>query len=147
MLWDAESMPRIEREPPAPEAVAAKAREGWRLAAVVWERERPEPEPEWRVYDVVPFGLRVAPDCIHLIEDPQEREIILTALELIVQDYPLWRVAAEFNRRGFRTRENAAWTAASVFDLLPRLIDIGPRIFSSEEWAARRRRVFEAIRQ
>ncbi len=146
-------MPRIERvqepasEPPAPEAVAAKAREGWRLAAIVWERERAGPESERHVYDVVPFGLRVAADCMHLVEDPEEREIILTALELIVQDYPLSRVAAEFNRRGFRTRENAPWTAASVFDLLPRLIEIGPRIFSSEEWAARRRRVFEAIRQ
>lgn len=147
-------MPRIERihemttQPPTSEAVQAKARDGWRLAALVWEREAPDqPATGRHVYDVVPFGLRVADDCMHLVEDENEKEIILTALELIVQDYPLSRVAVELNQRGRRTRDNTAWTAASVFDLLPRLIDTGPRVFSSQEWAQRRQRLFQAIQQ
>ena len=64
-----------------------------------------------------------------------------------MQDYPLSRVAVELNQRGRRTRDNTAWTAASVFDLLPRLIDTGPRVFSSQEWAQRRQRLFQAIQQ
>jgi hypothetical protein len=31
--------------------------------------------------------------------------------------------------------------------LLPRLIDTGPRVFSSQEWAQRRQRLFQAIQQ
>jgi len=135
-------------EPPTPEAIQAKARDGWHLAALVWERDSADqPGAARHVYDVVPFGLRVADDCLHLVEDENEKEIILTALELIVHDYPLSRIAAELNQKGRRTRDNTAWTAASVFDLLPRLIDTGPRIFSSQEWAHRRQRLFQALQQ
>jgi hypothetical protein len=50
-------------------------------------------------------------------------------------------VADELNRQGFRTRKGEKWTAAAVFDLLPRMIEAGPRIFTKEEWVNRRRRV------
>jgi hypothetical protein len=147
-------MPQIERvheakaEPPSGEEMRARAAEGWRLAAVVWEREITDiVQRERHVFEVVPFGLRVADDCMHLVEDPHEREIIMTALELIVQDNPLSKIAAELNRRGYRTRDSGMWNAASVFDLLPRLIDTGPRVFSSTEWAVRRQRLFQSIQQ
>ena len=55
--------------------------------------------------------------------------MILLALELIVQDFRLSQVATELNRRQYRTRAGTQWNAASVFELLPRLIDVGPRIF------------------
>ncbi len=121
---------------------------GWRLAGVVWEREIDSGSDEKRpVHEVVPFGLRVADDCQHLVEDTQEKEIIMTALELIVQDFRLSQVAVELNRRKFRTRLGATWNAATVFELLPRLIDVGPKIFSSQEWAERRQHLFQAIQQ
>lgn len=135
-------------EVPGAAELRAKADQGWRLSAVVWEREVDAGVATRRsVHEVVPFGLRVADDCRHLEEDGVEREIILLALELIVRDFRLSQVAVELNRRNFRTRKGAAWNAASVFELLPRLIDVGPRIFSSQEWADRRRHLFQAIQQ
>jgi hypothetical protein len=67
-------------------------------------------------------------------------------MEQIVQDEPLSRVAAELNRRGFRTRQGGAWGPESVFNMLPRLVDLGPRIFSSSEWTTRMRRLTPVAR-
>jgi hypothetical protein len=134
----------------APDAAEQRARadEGWTLSTVVWEREvDADTSGKRSVNEVVPFGLRVADDCQHLEEDDVEKEVILLALELIVQDFRLSQVAEELNRRSYRTRKGTAWNAASVFELLPRLIDVGPRIFSSKEWADRRQHLFQAIQQ
>ncbi len=147
-------MPRTERMhelaivPPTEEQVRDRAKDGWHLAAVVWEREvSPDRDRLRDIYEVVPFGLKVAEDCIHLVDEPNEKEVILLALELIVQDFRLSQVGTELNRRGFRTRDGLPWNAASVFDLLPRLIDAGPRVFTSDEWVERRQRLFNAIQQ
>ena len=113
--------------------------EGWKLVAVEWERERadaiPHPEAE------VPFGLKVSGDCAHLEEDPNEREVLVAMMELTIQDGPYSSIADELNRRGFRTREGVRWTPVSVFQMLPRLIEVGPKIFNSEEWQRRRERM------
>lgn len=133
---------------PSVDELQAKAAEGWQLAGIVWEREAEMREGEQRpVQEVVPFGLRVADDCMHLIEDRSEKEVIMLSLELIVQDFRLSQVAQELNRQNYRTRAGARWNAASVFELLPRLIDVGPRIFSSQEWAERRQRLFQVLQQ
>jgi hypothetical protein len=133
---------------PSAEELQARTDGGWRMAAIVWEREVEADELKRRtVNEVVPFGLRVSDDCQHLEEDRVEREIILLALELIVQDFRLSQVASELNHRNYRTREGTSWNAASVFELLPRLIDVGPRIFSSQEWADRRQHLFQVIQQ
>lgn len=113
--------------------------EGWKLVAVEWERERTdveaaEPEAE------VPFGLKVAGDCAHLEEDANEREVLVAMMELTIQDGPYSSIADELNRRGFRTREGVRWTPVSVFQMLPRLIEVGPKIFHSEAWQRRRTR-------
>ena len=133
---------------PSTDELRARADEGWRMTAVVWERDAEAGASKKRsVQEVVPFGLRVADDCQHLEEDQDERDVILLTLELIVQDYRLSQVAVELNRRKYRTRKGLSWNAASVFELLPRLIDVGPRIFSSQEWADRRQHLFQAIQQ
>ena len=66
-------------------------------------------------------------------------------MELIVQDYSLTLVAAELNKKGLRTREGGPWTPVSVFNMLPRLIEVGPRIFSSDEWEDRRARLMRMV--
>jgi hypothetical protein len=33
------------------------------------------------------------------------------------------------------------WTPVSVFQMLPRLIEVGPKIFSTREWQERRENV------
>ncbi len=127
---------------PGPEHVERMMSEGWRLAGVEWEREVPAAMPQvgGQLELDVPFGLRVAGDCVHLEENPAERQVLVLALDLVIdEDLRLTQVAEELNRRGFRTRAGEPWTPVSVFNLLPRLIEVGPHIFSSAEWEQRRR--------
>jgi len=115
--------------------------EGWKLVAVEWERERTEVETAPRPAADVPFGLKVSGDCAHLEEDASEREVLVAMMELTIQDGPYSSIADELNRRGFRTREGLRWTPVSVFQMLPRLIEAGPRIFNTEEWQRRREKL------
>jgi hypothetical protein len=124
-----------------PEDVAQKAEQGWKLVAVEWEREIPESQTGRAVEDV-PFGLQVvANDPPHLEENPTEREVLFLMMELTIQDGPYSVIAEELNRRGYRTRQGMTWTPISVFQMLPRLIEVGPRIFATEEWQQRRARI------
>ena len=93
------------------------------------------------VVEEIPFGLRVADDCSGLVENQAERETIVIALDMIVEDRPLSQVADELNRRGYRTRADQPWTPSALFTLLPRMIQIGPRVFNSQEWTTRRQRL------
>ncbi len=114
---------------------------GWRLIALEWERSVPEGEAratEEQDRENPPFGLRVAPDCSTLVEDRTENEALVAMMELIIQDGPYSSVAEELNRRGYRTRDGVKWTPVSVFEMLPRLIDAGPRILGSENWHRRK---------
>jgi len=93
----------------------------------------------------IPYGLRVASDCTRLEENPSEREILVQMMELIVQDNSVSEVAKELTGKGLRTRGGQPWTPVAVFNMLPRLIEVGPKIFSSEEWEERRERVLRAV--
>jgi len=134
---------RVREVPSVPltqDYVSQKVNEGWKLTAVEWERE--VEEPAGALNEDVPYGLRVSADCTHLEENAPEKQALILMMDLIVQDAPLSLVAEELNRKGFRTRAGANWTPGSVFDMLPRLIQVGPRIFSSTEWTARTRHLF-----
>ena len=123
------------------EDLAQKAEQGWKLVAVEWEREIPEAQAG-RAGEDVPFGLQVvANDPPHLEENPTEREVLFLMMELTIQDGPYSVIAEELNRRGYRTRRGMTWTPISVFQMLPRLIEVGPRIFATEEWQQRRARI------
>jgi hypothetical protein len=89
--------------------------------------------------------LKIADDCAHLEVHPTEREALMLMLELIVQDRTLSQVAAELNARGFRTRRGMEWAPASVFNMLPRMIEVGPNVFSQTEWATRRGRLLRVV--
>jgi hypothetical protein len=123
-----------------------KAEAGWKLVALEWQREvEGRAEEPLELTEDVPYGLRVAADCSHLEEDRTEKQALLLMMDLIVQDQPLSRVADGLNRAGFRTRQGSPWSPVSVFNMLPRLIEVGPRIFSSEEWMARRDRLMRVV--
>jgi hypothetical protein len=131
---------RMRQEVPAaltPDEIARQAEQGWKLVAVEWERELPEDAASARPEEV-PFGLQVAKDAAHLEINPTEQEILFLMMELTVQDGPYSAIADELNRRGFRTREGFKWTAVSVFQMLPRLIEVGPRIFATRAWQHRK---------
>ncbi len=122
-----------------------RAAAGWRLVAVEWEREEEGeigPDEPAGLAEDIPFGLRVAADCTRLEENPIGKQALVLMMDLIVDDNPLSKVAEELNYRGFRTRQGTAWSPAAVFNMLPRLIEVGPRIFSSQEWSERRKRLF-----
>lgn len=116
---------------------------GWKLVALEWEREAadgPLGETQSTV-EQIPYGLKVADDCTGLVENPFEKQIIIIALDMIVEDCPLSKIADELNRRGFTTRDDKPWTPSALFVLLPRMIQVGPRLFTSDEWSTRRQRL------
>jgi hypothetical protein len=116
-------------------------KQGWTATAIEWQREVPgEAAPG---VEGPPYGLRVGDDCMRLEEDPDEARVLVTMMELMIQDGPYSSIAQELNRRGFATREGSKWNPVSVFKMLPRLIEAGPKIFSSEEWKRRRQQVRE----
>lgn len=127
------------------EYMRQKAEAGWKLAALEWRREIEGEDARQVIVEEIPYGLRVASDCSRLEEDPQERGVLMQMLELIVQDYSITRAATELNKRGLRTREGGYWTPVSLFNMLPRLIEVGPRIFSSDEWETRRDRLLRMV--
>ena len=119
---------------------------GWSLVALEWEREvevsgqTPEPKAE-SGFEEIPFGLRVATDCRHLEDDPLEMQTLRFLTEMIVQDLSFKSMADALNIREYRTRDGRPWTAARVFKLTPRLIEVAPRILSGAEWEARRKQI------
>jgi hypothetical protein len=131
-----------------PEHVRARLEAGWSMVAVEWQREAKDlGENGNGIREEVPYGLQVGNDCVHLVDNPREREALVLMMDLIVQDHPLSHVARELNLRGYRTREGGPWSQISVFNLMPRLVEAGPRIFSSEEWEARRKRLIRPAGQ
>ena len=141
-------MPDIERTRQViagefgPDQLRQKLNEGWRPVAIEWEREvTPKDAPATVAAPEVPYGLRVSGDCAHLEAEPREREVLFQIMELTIQDGPYSGIAAELNRRGFRTRSGQPWTPISVFQMLPRLIEAGPGILNSDEWRQRRQRL------
>ena len=126
---------------------------GWRLVGVEWEREavaRPAAKPGAAPADSVatlraaiaqetPFGARVVPEGSRYEEDPDEMQFLFAVMELIIQDISITKVAEELNRRGFQTRSGNPWGPVAIFNLLPRLVELTPRIFRSEEWVERRK--------
>jgi hypothetical protein len=143
------SMAKVERireemsDPPAQDYWKQKSNAGWRLAAVEWIREQ-SADPGPQASEEIPYGLKIADDCAHLEPHPTERETLMLMLEMIVRDHSLTQVAAELNQRGLRTRRGTEWTPPAVFNMLPRMIEVGPRVFSQPEWADRRKHLFRA---
>ncbi len=136
----------VLRESLSADYLKQKEDAGWKLVALEWQREvEGEAEEPPELVEDVPYGLRVAADCSRLEENPAEKQALLLMMDLIVQDRPLSQVADGLNRAGFRTRQGTAWSPVSVFNMLPRLIEVGPRIFSSEEWMARRDRLMRVV--
>jgi len=129
-------------KPLDPEYIKLKAAAGWKPVAVEWEREAEPGEKEpGRGGEEVPYGMRVGDDCLHLVENTAETQVLIQMLDGIVQDLPFSKVAEELNRSGLRTRNGSKWEPVTVFNMLPRLIQVGPRIFSSEEWQVRKKHV------
>jgi len=146
-MSEMERLHEVMSGPPTLELLAQRFAEGWRMVAIDWERQAASAAavPKEPVVEPIPFGLRVSDDGTGLVENQVERQIVIAALDMIVDDRPLSQVADELNRRGYRTRETQPWTPTALFVLLPRMIEIGPRLFSSTDWADRKQRLRRVV--
>ena len=132
---------------PTLEHLVERVEKGWKLVAIEWEREAASATAQVteQVLHEIPFGLRVADDCSGLVESPSEQQVVIIALDMIVDDRPLSQVADELNRRGYKTRDGEPWTPTALFVLLPRMIEIGPRLFNSSDWSTRKQRLQRVV--
>jgi DNA invertase Pin-like site-specific DNA recombinase len=77
--------------------------------ALQMKRERGE-----KTGGIVPFGLTLDDDGIHLVEDPTEQEIISRIHALKAKGHSFRQIAEELNRDGYRTKTGKGWTHKQV---------------------------------
>lgn len=133
--------------PFSPDIMKQRTAAGWQLVSIEWRRELPgdEPPSTGAFNEDIPYGLRISDDCSQLEIDPREHQALVLMMELLVQDFPLSSVVSDLNEKGFRTRAGKTWSRISVFNMLPRLIEVGPSLFSSDEWEARRQKFVRMV--
>jgi hypothetical protein len=126
--------------PFSPDIIQQRAAAGWQMVSIEWRRELPDAEaPTEGVFNEdIPYGLRVSDDCRRLEVHPQEHQALMLMMELLVQDFGYSAIVSDLNEKGFRMRDGRPWSRIAVFNMIPRLIDVGPRFFKSEEWERRR---------
>jgi hypothetical protein len=129
-------------EPLLEEIVRQRTAAGWHLVSLEWRRELPDAEAptDGAFPEDIPYGLRVSEDCKRLEVDPNENQALLQMMEMLVQDFPFSAIVSDLNEKGFRTRDGRRWSPVAIFNMIPRLIDVGPRLFSTEEWEVRRQK-------
>ncbi|MFZ0859060.1 MAG: hypothetical protein WCA27_32690 [Candidatus Sulfotelmatobacter sp.] len=128
--------------PFSPEVIRQRTAAGWQLVSLEWRRELPETEApsEGAFSEDIPYGLRISDDCQRLEVDPTENRVLMLMMELLVQDFPYSSIVSDLNEKGFRMRNGRPWSRVALFNMTPRLIEVGPRLFSTEEWKRVRQR-------
>jgi hypothetical protein len=129
-------------QPLLEEIVRQRTAAGWHLVSLEWRRELPDAEAptEGAFPEDIPYGLRISEDCKRLELDPNENQAMLQMMEMLVQDFPFSAIVSDLNEKGFRTRDGRRWSPVAIFNMIPRLIDVGPRLFSTDEWEVRRQK-------
>ncbi len=127
--------------PLGPAIMQQRTAAGWQLVSMEWRRELPGEEgpSDGAFHEEIPYGLR-------LEFDSRERMVLTQMMDLVVQDFPFSSIASDLNEKGFRTRDGKLWNQVSVFQMLPRLIEVGPGLFTTAEWAARRAKLSSPTR-
>lgn len=132
--------------PFSPEVIQQRTASGWQMVSIEWRRELPDSEapPEGGFSEDIPYGLRISEDCKRLEVDAVEHKTLMLMMELLVQDFSYSSIVSDLNEKGFRMRDGRPWSRVAVFNMIPRLIEVGPRFFSSAEWETRRQRFSRA---
>lgn len=127
--------------PFSPEVIQQRTAAGWQMMSIEWRRELPagEAPTEGAFDDDIPYGLRISEDCTRLEVEPRENQTLMLMMELLGQDFSYSSIVSDLNEKGFRMRDGKPWNRVAVFNMMPRLIEAGPRLFSSEEWKRLRR--------
>ena len=124
----------------SPEIIQQRAAAGWQMVSIEWRRELPDSEApsDLTTAEEIPYGLRISDDCKRLEVDAGENKVLLLMMDLLAQDFSYSAIVSDLNEKGFRTRQGKPWSRVAVFNMMPRLIEVGPRIFNSDEWEQRR---------
>jgi hypothetical protein len=122
--------------PFSPEIINQRTGAGWQMVSIEWRRELPDREgpTEGAFGEDIPYGLRISDDCQRLEVHPDENRALMQMMELLGQDFSYSSMVSDLNEKGFRMRDGRPWNRVAVFNMMPRLIEVGPRLFSSEEW-------------
>ena len=130
----------VVAEPFSSDVIRQRTAAGWQMVSIEWRRELPDSEmPSEGAYsEEIPYGLHISEDCKRLEVDAHENQVLLLMMDLLAQDFSYSAIVSDLNEKGYRTREGKPWSRVAVFNMMPRLIEVGPRIFSSEEWEQRR---------
>jgi len=122
------------------ELIRRRTAAGWQMVSIEWRRELPDTEAAaaGAFDEEIPYGLRISEDCKRLELEPREHAALTEMMEGLAQDLPYSAIVSALNEQGFRMRDGRPWTRVAVFNMMPRLIEVGPRLFSSEEWRKRR---------
>ncbi|MBB5056711.1 hypothetical protein HDF16_001396 [Granulicella aggregans] len=125
--------------PFSPGIIDQRLASGWQLLSIEWRRELPamEAPPTGAFADDIPYGLRISDDCTRLEIDPTENQVMKQMMDLLAQDFPYSSIVSDLNEKGFRTRDGSLWTRVAVFNMMPRLIEAGPRLLSDDDWRRR----------
>src|SRR6201996_5112157 len=115
------------------------------MVSIEWRRERPanETPTEGAYGEDIPYGLRISDDCQKLEIDPRENQALMLMMDLLGQDFSYSSIVSDLNEKGFRMRDGRPWNRVAVFNMMPRLIEVGPRLFSSDEWKKREKRLLQ----
>jgi hypothetical protein len=124
------------------EVIKQRTMAGWKMASIEWRRELPESEaPSSRGFsEEIPYGLRISDDCQRLEIDPLENKTLMLMMELLVQDFSYASIVSDLHEKGLRMRDGKPWNRVAIFNMMPRLIEVGPRLFSSDQWRKMRQK-------
>jgi hypothetical protein len=128
--------------PFSPEVIQQRTAAGWQMVSIEWRRELPDQEApsEGAFSEDIPYGLRISEDCQRLEVHPTENMTLMLMMELLVQDFTYSSIVSDLNEKGLRMRDGKPWNRVALFNMMPRLIEVGPRLFSTEEWKKIRQR-------
>jgi len=126
--------------PYSPDVIRQRTASGWQMVSIEWRRELPDGEaPAEGAFDEdIPYGLRISDDCKRLESDPGEHRVLMEIMEMLAQDFSYSVIVSTLNEKGLRQRNGRLWSRIAVFNMIPRLIEVGPKFFSSDEWEQRR---------
>lgn len=137
-----ERMRDMISSPLSSEIIRQRTAAGWQMVSIEWRRELPDSEtpPEGGFNEDIPYGLCISDDYKRLEVNSVEHQVLMLMMELLVQDFSYSSIVSDLNEKGFRMRDGRPWNRIAVFNMIPRLIEVGPRFFNSDEWEMRRQR-------
>ena len=130
-------------EPVTLEYFHRRLADGWVVSAVEWTKPAQQGEVGAGVDSSheVPYGERIAEDCKRLVEDAREMEILSTIYDGVLSGYQPGRIASDLNAHGYRTRHGLPWSPTTVFELMPRVIELSPQLQRRPDWPAHRNKL------